>query len=119
MASSARKVIDNIVEFIEVKTEQIKLRVMAHVARMLSGVIALSVTAMLMFFFLFFLSFGLSEIINASLESTYYGYLIVAGGYFVIIVLVIILLKTKKLQRWIEALIVNIEEARHEQEREH
>ena len=114
MASSAKKVIDNIVEFIEVKTEQIKLRIIARVARILSGVFALSIIAVLAFFFLFFLSFAFAEMINESLNSPYLGYLMIAGAYLLIIIILFLLLKSRKLQKWIEALIVKLEEARHE-----
>ncbi|MEQ9465994.1 MAG: phage holin family protein [Ekhidna sp.] len=117
MASSARKVIDNIIEFIEVKTEQIKLKIISRVARMLSGVIAISMLGMFSLFFLLFLSFAFAEMINIGLESTYLGYLIIAGAYLLVIILVVLLVKTRKLQKWIEAAIVKLEEARYEQER--
>ncbi|WP_436517717.1 phage holin family protein [Ekhidna sp. To15] len=117
MGSSARKVIDNIVEFIEVKTEQIKLKIISRVARMLSGVIALSMLALFTMFFLFFLSFAFAEMINIGLDSSYLGYLIIAGGYLLIIIIVILLLKTRKMQKWIENLIVKLEEAKYEQKR--
>lgn len=117
MASSARKVIDNIVEFIEIKTEQIKLRIIARIAKMLSGVIALSMLALLSLFFLFFLTFAFAEMINSGLESTYLGYLIIAGAYLFLIIVVILLVKSRKLQRWIETAIVKLEEAKYEQER--
>lgn len=118
MASSARKVIDNIVEFIEVKTEQIKLKIITRVARMLSGVIALSMLALFSMFFLFFLSFAFAEMINIGLESDYLGYLIISGGYLLIIISIILLLKTRKMQKWIENLIVKLEEAKYEQKRD-
>ncbi len=117
MASSTRKVIDNIVEFIEVKTEQIKLKIITRVARMLSGILALSMLALLSMFFLFFLSFAFAEMINIGLDSTYLGYLIISGGYLFVILLIIVLLKTRKMQKWIENLIVKLEEAKYEQER--
>ena len=117
MASSARKVIDNITEFIEIKTEQIKLKIISRVARMLSGVIAISMLGMFSLFFLLFLSFAFAEMINIGLESTYLGYLIIAGAYLLVIILVVVLVKTRKLQKWIEAAIVKLEEARYEQER--
>ncbi|SNT19607.1 Putative Holin-X, holin superfamily III [Ekhidna lutea] len=117
MASSAKKVIDNIVEFIEIKTEQIKLRIIARVARMLSGVIAVSMIGLFAMFFIFFLSFAFAEMINHGLDSTYLGYLIIAGAYLLIIILVLLLVKSRKLQRWIEVAIVKMEEARYEQER--
>ncbi|MEP1035338.1 hypothetical protein [Ekhidna sp.] len=118
MASSARKVIDNIVEFIEVKTEQIKLKIITRIARMLSGVIAISMLALFSMFFLFFLSFAFAEMINMNLDSSYLGYLIVSGGFFLIILIVILLLKTGKMQKWIENLIVRLEEAKYEQKRD-
>lgn len=114
MASSTRQMIDNIIEFVEVKTEQIKLKIIAKVARMLSGVIALSMLALFSMFFLFFLSFAFAEMINSSLDSIYLGYLIIAGCYLLIIIIVLLLLKTKKLQSWIENLIVKLEEAKNE-----
>ena len=117
MTSSARKVIDNIVEFIEIKVERIKLRIIARVARMLSGVIALSMLGLFSMYFLFFLSFSFAEMINIGLDSTYLGYLIIAGVYLLIILLIIFLVKTQKLQKWIEALIVKLEETKYEQER--
>lgn len=115
MASSARQVIDNIIEFIEVKTEQIKLKIIARVARMLSGVIVLSMLGLFSMFFLFFLSFAFAEMLNESLGSNYLGYFIISGGYLLIIIVVILLLKTKKIQKWIETLIMKIEEAKYEQ----
>lgn len=118
MASSTRKVIDNIVEFIEVKTEQIKLKIITKIARMLSGVIALSMLGLFSMFFLFFLSFAFAEMINMGLDSTYLGYLIISGGYLLIILLVILLLKTRKMQKWIETFIVKLEEAKYEQKRD-
>lgn len=117
MASSTKKVIDDIIEFVEVKTEQIKLKIITRVSRMLSGVIALSMLALFSMFFLFFLSFAFAEMINSNLESTYLGYLIISGGYFLIILAVVLLLKTKKMQRWIERFIMKFEEAKYEQKR--
>lgn len=119
MASSAKKVIDNIVEFIEVKTEQIKLKIISRVAKMLSGVIAISLFGVLSLFFIFFLSFAFAELINLGLNSTYLGYLIIAGAYLIIIVIVFLLVKSRKLQKGIENLIVKLEEAKYEQERDH
>ena len=92
MASSTKKVIDDIIEFVEVKTEQIKLKIITRVSRMLSGVIALSMLTLFSMFFLFFLSFAFAEMINSSLESTYLGYLLISGGYFLIILTVVLLL---------------------------
>ncbi len=117
MATSTKKMIDNIIEFVEIKIEQIKLKIITRVARMLSGIIALSINILFALFFLFFLSFALAEIINKVLESSYLGFLIIAGAYLLVIILVFILMKNKKLQHWIETLIVKLEEDRYEQER--
>lgn len=114
MASSTRKMIDNIVEFVEVKTEQIKLKILARVAKMLSGVLAVSMLGLFSMFFFFFLSFAVAEMINSELNSNYLGFFIIAGAYLLIIIIILLLLKTKKIQRWIERLIVKLEEAKHE-----
>lgn len=119
MSSSARKLIENIVEFVEVKTEQIKLRIIARVAKMLSGVIALSVVAILGFFFLFFLSFAFAIMINIKFESEFLGYFIMAGVYLTIIFIVLLLLKNQVLQKGIERLIIKLEEAKYEHEKKH
>ena len=116
MAASTKQVIDNVIEFVEVKTEQIKLKIIARVAKMLSGVIAISVSLLFGFFFLFFLSYAFAEMLNDILESSYLGFLLIAGVYLLVIVITILLVKSRKLQRWIENFIVKLEEARHEQE---
>ena len=113
MASSARKVIDTIVEFIEVKAEQIKLRIITRVAKLLSGVIAFSMVAILGFFCLFFLSFALAVILNSTLNSPYLGYLIIAGAYLLVIIIILTLVKKRVIQRWIESAIVKLEEAKY------
>ena len=94
MASSARKVIDSIIAFIEVKTEQIKLKIIAALAKLLSGVLSAAILAVLAFFFLFFLSFAFAEMINARLSSDYLGFLIIAGAYLIIIMIILALLKS-------------------------
>lgn len=118
MASSAKKVIDNIVEFVKVKAEQIKLRIIARMARMLSGVIALSISALFGMFFLFFISFAFAEMINQALNSKFYGFLIIAAAYLLIIIVMVVLVKSRRMQRWIEQLIIKLEESKYGQERD-
>ena len=108
--------IDSLIEFIEIKTEQIKLKIISVVARMLSGVIAFSMLVLFSMFFLFFLSFAFAELINYWLDSNYIGYFIISGLFLLIIVVVILLLKTKRMQKWIENLIMKFEEAKYEQQ---
>ena len=115
MAASTKQVIENIVAFVEVKTEQIKLRIIAQLAKMLSGAIALSISVLFGMFFLFFLSFALAELINNALESAYLGFFIIAGSYLLVIIATILLVKSKKLQRWIENAIVKLGETKDEQ----
>lgn len=117
MASSTKKMMESVVEFIEVKTEQTKLRMIAWGARMLSGALALAVVGMLSFFFVFFLSFAFAAMINEGLGSTYLGFLIIAGGYLIVIGLMLLLVKAQRVQGWIEAIIVKMEEDRYEQKR--
>ncbi len=116
MAASTKEVIDKVIEFVEVKTEQIKLKIITRIARLLSGVIALSISVLFGMFFLFFLSYALAEVLNDVLESDHLGFFIISGLYLLVIIIMVLLVKSKKLQHWIENFIVKLEEARYEQE---
>lgn len=116
MASTSKKLVDSIIAFVEIKAEQLKLRVITAVAKLLSSVIALSMSVLLGFFCLFFLSFAFAEMMNEGLQSAYFGYFIIAGVYFVFILLMIMLIKSGKLQKWLQALMLKLENTKDEQE---
>ena len=116
MANAIGKVIQNITEYIEIKTEQIKLKIVARLARTLSAVLSSSFVAMMGLFFILFLSFAVALSLNSYFENDYAGFYIIAGFYFLIILITFILVKTKKIQRWFESLIIKIAEQEDEQD---
>ncbi|MEM7297247.1 MAG: hypothetical protein AAF391_03160 [Bacteroidota bacterium] len=116
MANAVGKLISDLTEYIEVKTEQIKLRVISRVAKMLSSVISLSLLAALGLFFIFFLSFALANVLNEAFNSSHIGYFIISGFYFLIIIIIFILMKSKKIQGWLESLILKAAEREDEQD---
>jgi len=108
--------INRITEYIKIKTEQIKLEIIGHSARLLSHVLVVGFLVILGLFFLFFISFGLSAYFNQLFNSTFLGYLTVAGLYLLVIVLISILARTGKIQNWIEATIVKAMDEMEEDE---
>ena len=116
MANAIGKVFDNITEFIEVKTEQLKLRLITKLAKVFSGAISLSFLITLGLLFVFFVSLGAAFWVNEVMDSNYAGFFIIAGCYLLLIILTFILLKTKTIQRWFEVLILKVAEYEHEQD---
>ncbi len=116
MGYSFGKIIDNLTAYIQLKTEQVRLTIIRYISRILANVIALSLLAMIGCFFLFFLSFSMGAYLNEMLQSMFLGHLIVAGIYLLLIIIVLVLIKTKKIQNWLESLILKIAEQQDEQE---
>lgn len=116
MSSSVGDIVEKITEYIQIKTELIKLKVIEYVSRILANVIALVFIGMIVFFFLFFISFALGAYLNVVTQSEFLGYLIVAGAYLLLIIIIFLLAKTGKIQGWFENLILKIAEQEDEQE---
>lgn len=116
MSSSVSEIVEKITEYVQVKTELLKLKVIGLVSRILARVIALLFIAGIAFFFVFFLSFGLGHYLNTILASDFWGHLIVAGFYLLLIIIIFVLMKTGKIQSWFENLILKISEQEDEQE---
>ena len=110
MASSINDIVEKITEYIQVKTELIKLKIIGQISRLLANVLALGFIAMIAFFFLFFLSFGFGSYLNTVLDSNFFGHLIVAGCYLLLMLVIFLLMKSGKIQGWIENLILTITE---------
>jgi hypothetical protein len=116
MATSIRKIVDQIAEYAEIKTEQIKLKFITRVSRLLATVLSLVLIGMLGLLFLLFLSLSVGEMINEALYSKYLGYLIVTGIYFILIIIVLLLARAKKIRGWFEKLILYLAEQENEQD---
>ncbi|MCP4459733.1 MAG: phage holin family protein [Cytophagales bacterium] len=108
--------INRITEYIKLKSQQIKLEIISHSARLLSHVIVVGFLGVLGLFMILLLSVGLSAYFNEVFESVYLGYLIVAGGYFLLILIIAIMAKTGVIQNWIEATILKAIDQREESE---
>jgi len=106
MASTIADLIDKIKEYIELKAEQLKLQAVPHFSRFVSGLIAVSLLAMLGILLMFFLSLALANFFNELMVSSYIGYLFLAGFYLLLILVVLVLVKTGKVQGWVEQLIL-------------
>lgn len=116
MANEIGKMISNISDYIEIKFERLKLRVITKVAKVMSAAISLSLITVLFLFLILFLSMAVAFLINDAMDSNYLGFFIVAGFYLVIIVIILILVKSRKIQGWFEKLIINIAEKEDEQD---
>lgn len=108
--------VERILEYVQIKMEQIKLRIITHVSRILANVIALALIGMLALFFVFFASFSLGAYLNELFNSTFLGHLAIAGGYLLVIIIIFLMMKTGKMQSWFENIILNIAEKEDEQE---
>ena len=116
MASSIGDIVEKITEYIQIKTELIKLKIVGYVSRILANVIAFAFISVIAFFFLFFLSFSLGSYLNYRLESEFMGHLIIAGFYLLGIIVIFLLAKTGRIQGWLENLILKVAEQEDEQE---
>lgn len=116
MASKIGEIIEKLTEYIQVKTEQVKLKIVGYISRILANVLALFFIILVGFFFLFFLSFSIGSLLNEVLESAFWGHLIIAGFYLFLIIIALILVKSGKIQSWLENLILKIAEQEDEQE---
>lgn len=114
MANTISDTIHKLKEYVDVKTEQIKLLVLARVSAVLSNAIAISIILLFTFFLVFFLTFGIANYLNDVLESSHLGYFAISGCYLLIIIIVMILAKRGIIQRWIESLVLNNSEKENE-----
>lgn len=108
MINSSSTIIKRITEFILIKVELLKLRVIAYSSRVLANMFSLVFLVIISLFFLFFLSFGLGFLLNQVLDSLFLGHLIIAGFYFLLIIILFLLIKTRKIQGWVENLLLNM-----------
>ena len=116
MAESKSNTVERLTEYVHIKTEQFKLRIVSSVSRLIANVVSFSFFAVLGAFFVFFLSFGLGAFLNSVLNSEFYGHLIIAGFYLLLILIIFLLAKTNKLRDWFEDLILKAIEREDESE---
>ena len=111
MANSKSSVIDDVSEFIEVKTELIKIKILSRLAKATSGIVSLSLILVVGIFFVLFSSFAIANLINQAVDSSYLGFVVIAGCYLLLIVIIFVMIKKKTIQRLFEKLIFKIVES--------
>lgn len=110
MATSIRKIVDQLAEYAEIKTDQIKLKFISKVSKLLATTLSIVLIGALGLLFLLFLSLSVGEILNESLDSKFWGHLIVTGFYLILIIIILLLTRAKKISVWFEKLIMYIAE---------
>lgn len=108
--SLINNVLDRISAYIQVKGEKIKLEVMAKMATFLGHFVAFLLLFLVGFFFFVFASIALGAYLNMILQSVYLGYLIISGFYFILAIILILLIRTRKFQKWLEVLFIQLSE---------
>lgn len=102
------KLVDKLTEYIKLKGEQLKLEILSHVARILAYVITFIIIGLVASFLGLFGALSLAVILNYLLDSVYLGYVIVSGLLLIVLIILIFLLKSEKIQRWLESMIIKI-----------
>lgn len=102
------KLIDKLTDYLKLKGEQLKLEILSHVARILAYVITFIAIGLVASFLGLFGALTLAVVINYWMESTYIGYVIVSGVLLIFLVILILLLRSQKIQRWLETMIVKL-----------
>jgi hypothetical protein len=77
----------DVLDFIEVKLDLIRLHTAENLSRIFSNVAIIAVTGYLLFLIVLFLSFAAGYFIGSRLNSTELGFLCVAGFYFLLLIL--------------------------------
>ncbi len=95
-----------ITDYLKVKFELLKLDLSEHLANVLAQVIAYLIIIIFGSLVFAFASMGVAFLLNEVLESSYLGFMIVAGFYLLILIVVFILLKSGKLKSFFENQLV-------------
>ncbi len=116
MAKKDGNIVERLMEYVQIKIEQFKLRIVGAVSRLIAGILAFTFVAVLGILFLFFLSLSLGAFLNTVFDSEFYGYLTVAGFYLLLIIIILVLIKTQKVRGWFEDLLMKTMENEDEPE---
>jgi hypothetical protein len=77
----------DILEYIEVKLDLVRLHTAENLSRIFSNVATIAVIGYLLFFIIFFISFAAGFYIGSLLDSNELGFISVAGFYTIILIL--------------------------------
>jgi hypothetical protein len=77
----------DVMDYIEVKVDLIRLHTTENLSRIFSNVATIAVAGYLLFLIVMFLSFAAAYFIGTRLNSTELGFLCVAGFYFILLII--------------------------------
>ena len=90
MLDEINEIKKDVLEFIEVKLDLIRLHAAENLSRIFSKVAIIAVTGYLLFLIVMFLSFAAGYFIGSLLKSNELGFLCVAGFYFLLLILFLV-----------------------------
>lgn len=109
--SIVNTLLDKLSEYIRLKGEKLKLEIIAQVSRLLAHFVAFLMIGLISFFMFTFLSIAAGAYLNTLFESSYLGYLVLAGFYLLCLVILLIFLKSNRMQQWLEVLFIRFSES--------
>ena len=107
-------IVENLSGFVEKKIEIYKIEFKEEAARAGARLVVMFVLALALFMAVFFFTVGLAAILNNVLESTYLGFLIMAGFYLLIVVVFIFLNRSFGINKSLEEMFLKIFNSKEE-----
>lgn len=111
MRENFSSIVDKLTEFLEVKAEQLKIRLISGGAGLIAFILTMIITSILTIFSFIFLGIALAELLNHLLKSPFLGYFIIAGLFLLCAILFGALFKSHRLKSWIVRLLTEINNA--------
>lgn len=99
---------ENLMGFVEKKIEIYKIEFKEEAARTGAKLVVLFILALALFMAIFFITVGLSAILNNVFQSTYLGFLIMAGFYLLVMVILIFLNRSFGINKSLEKMFLKI-----------
>ena len=116
MIRKITELFNNIVEFFEIKVQELKLKTIQTTSQVLAILILIITISSLAFLFVLFSSFALGTLFNELLDSQYLGFLIVAGIYLLLIITIVILFQRNIINKWLQSLILkSLNKTKHDE----
>ncbi|MFY0651043.1 MAG: phage holin family protein [Cyclobacteriaceae bacterium] len=100
--------------YVKVKVEMLKLDITEHLSKILSQLIAFLIIFIIATYVLAFASFALANFLNDLWGNSYGGFLVLSGIYLVLLLTIVYLLKSGKMKKYLESILVNIGEEEDE-----
>lgn len=107
MAENFSSIVDKLTEFIEIKAEQVRLKLISGGSGVFAFILTGLLVTILAVFFVLFLGVAFAELINYYMDSRHVGYFVIAGIFLFFTILSILLFKTNKLRSWIEHILMD------------